>query len=28
LPFPYTLEEHYLPNADRILSALVRAIDY
>jgi 2-oxoisovalerate dehydrogenase E1 component beta subunit len=27
-PFPYTLEEHYLPSADRILAALVRAIEY
>jgi len=27
-PFPYTLEEHYLPNAERILSALVRVIEY
>jgi 2-oxoisovalerate dehydrogenase E1 component beta subunit len=27
-PFPYTLEEHYLPNAERILAALVRAIEY
>ena len=27
-PFPYTLEEHYLPNAERILEALVRTIKY
>jgi pyruvate/2-oxoglutarate/acetoin dehydrogenase E1 component len=27
-PFPYTLEEHYLPSAERILDALVRTIEY
>jgi 2-oxoisovalerate dehydrogenase E1 component beta subunit len=27
-PFPYTLEEHYLPNAERILAALIRTITY
>jgi 2-oxoisovalerate dehydrogenase E1 component beta subunit len=27
-PFPYTLEEHYLPNAARILDALARTIGY
>jgi 2-oxoisovalerate dehydrogenase E1 component beta subunit len=27
-PFPYTLEDHYLPSAERILDALVRTIEY
>ena len=27
-PFPYTLEDHYLPSADRILTALVETIGY
>ncbi len=27
-PVPYTLEEHYLPNAERILHALVKTITY
>lgn len=27
-PFPYTLEDHYLPNADRIARELARTIEY
>jgi 2-oxoisovalerate dehydrogenase E1 component beta subunit len=27
-PFPYSLEDHYLPSADRILEALMRTIEY
>ncbi len=27
-PFPYTLEEHYLPSADRIARAVVETIEY
>ena len=27
-PFPYSLEEHYLPNADRVLHALVQTMEY
>lgn len=27
-PFPYTLEEHYLPNAERVLQAIIQAIEY
>jgi 2-oxoisovalerate dehydrogenase E1 component beta subunit len=27
-PFPYTLEEHYLPSADRILFELREVIEY
>jgi len=27
-PFPYTLEEHYMPSAERILAALTEVIEY
>ncbi|MFN7952720.1 MAG: alpha-ketoacid dehydrogenase subunit beta [bacterium] len=27
-PFPYTLEEHYLPSADRVAHAVIDAIEY
>ena len=27
-PFPYALEDHYLPSAERVLQALVRVIEY
>lgn len=27
-PFPYTLEDYYLPGAERVLDALVRAIEF
>lgn len=27
-PFPYTLEEHYLPSADRVARAVIDAIEY
>ena len=27
-PFPYSLEDHYLPGAERLLDALVRAVEY
>jgi len=27
-PFPYTLEDHYMPSAERIYAALEEAIEY
>lgn len=27
-PFPYTLEDHYLPNADRVMQGVVQTIEY